>query len=56
MNRSLTIVFFVLVFLVIVLSQGAFFEKSPMDHTKCKESLLEYMLFNECTLRDGVSG
>jgi|GEM_PF-2888517 len=45
-----------LVFLVILLSQGGFGERKAMDHTKCKESFLAYMLFNECTPREGSGG
>ena len=45
-----------LIFLLVLLSQGGFVDREPMDHTKCKESFLEYMLFNECTPREGSGG
>lgn len=53
MKYKWALVLFGLVFVLIILGQGGFADREPMDHTKCKESLIEYMLFNECTLRDG---
>ena len=50
MKHKGALILFGLIFVLIILGQGAFVDREQMDHTKCKESFIEYMLFNECTL------